>query len=336
MNGQITQNSFLQSLQIGNQIMVSFKDVFFDSLLLNEISNLKIIEKSICFERCTFTGIVDFSQIEFKEEVIFNECVFKNNAIFTFAHFYKCAYFYKCSFEKDVLFDHSIWESFGQFAFSQFHGICSFAFSLASGFLNFKGIKFYTKNAQLDLYCSHFDKHANFSDSEIEYVNLYTENARENARIIKHHCLNTNDKVLALKFHKYEMNALLKQTNTSIQDKVILYLNRISNNHGESWIRALLFLLYTSITLFLLFYFRGIDNAPFVWGWESFDCFLLAFTEGLKYYLIMLNPAHSFKDIDLLSLNIYGYFVDALSRIFISYAIYQFVSAYRKHGQNIK
>ncbi len=67
-------------------------------------------------------------------------------------------------------------------------------------------------NAKIDLHCSHFEKYANFDNAKIEYSNLDNKYLRENARIIKHHCIKTDDKVMAFRFHEYEMKATLENT----------------------------------------------------------------------------------------------------------------------------
>jgi hypothetical protein len=117
-------------------------------------------------------------------------------------------------------------------------------------------------------------------------------------------------------------------------------LNKVSNNHGESWIKALVFTLICAFTFFafsiwsikyhfnreLLFTLQGWSfflDFDFVGeNIQKFPGFFL-FTHKLEYLSEGLTLAPSKWHL----------LWDVLGRIMIGYGIYQFVSAFRRHGR---
>lgn len=296
------------------------------TISINDIKNSR-------YENCSFNARIDCTNKEFDNDILFSECVFKEDVNFSGCCFRKRVFFYKCTFEKDINFSFTKFEGFCNFADSIFYEKCLFSFSNALSLMNFSDVEFKT-NAKLDLHCSHFEKYANFDNSKIEYTHFDNDYLRENARLIKHYCIKTNDKVMAFRFHQYEMKATLKNTK-NYTDKLILKLNQISSNFGTHWVRAISFIFYSSIISFTLFYILGINNAPYQWGWVSFESFFSAFSDSIKYYCIILNPTHSLRDLDELHLNTGGFILDILSRILISYGLYQLIISYQKFSRNI-
>lgn len=111
--------------------------------------------------------------------------------------------------------------------------------------------------------------------------------------------------------------------NSISNDIVTLWLNKISNLHGESYARTLgvfFGLIIPGIYLILLCSLGRISFSA------EFDLNLF-----WKYFEFV-NPAHSMKFIDEEN-EIKGgaILVDFIGRVFVSYAIYQFISAFRKH-----
>ena len=104
-------------------------------------------------------------------------------------------------------------------------------------------------------------------------------------------------------------------------DSLLLFLNWISNNNGKSWSRGILF------TLIVAFFFY--------WLYLTVLGLSLNTNEWWKDYILFIS---SFPKLDLEK---YGYanskwsvsLIIWLSRIFISYGIYQTVAAFRKYGK---
>lgn len=105
-------------------------------------------------------------------------------------------------------------------------------------------------------------------------------------------------------------------------DKVILFLNSITNNHGLSIARALVCFLCASIVLYLLYL---LSIGRIYWGGEI-DFYLVG------SYFEFLDITH---DVDFLveRVNLSGWslFIDYLNKIIVGFLIFQFIAAFRKY-----
>jgi hypothetical protein len=111
--------------------------------------------------------------------------------------------------------------------------------------------------------------------------------------------------------------------NETSQDICTLRLNKISNNYGESWLRAL-FLILSIGLVFYIAYLATIGRLQ-----ESkFDWNLLG------YYFEYLNPVHKTNFIDeKTKVSGLTVFIDFTGRLLIAFLIYQFVAAFRKNSK---
>ncbi|KQM77906.1 hypothetical protein ASE74_16020 [Pedobacter sp. Leaf216] len=119
-----------------------------------------------------------------------------------------------------------------------------------------------------------------------------------------------------------------------------LFLNNVSNRHGNSWMRALVFVLLGGGFLFI----------PTVWSMrydlafgEFFNARGYSFLAdvdiikgNLRYYSVFLNPARPFDYISKQQGFVMGncyFFWDLFSRVIIGFGIYQFIVAFRRPGK---
>jgi hypothetical protein len=189
---------------------------------------------------------------------------------------------------------------------------------------------------QLDFKKFKFVRIMRSSLSEIKYysvnwpnvINLGSTNYREKReayRQLKIAAEKQGDRVQSLMFERNEIvhyRNELKTTKGKFGDRFILATNFFSNNHGQSWLWAFLWI----IGLVTLFHFiiqislLGLSQAAFCWKENASKAFLL------------LNPVH---DARIISLDIYNNFtatlIDSLSRIIIGYLIFQLVRSFRKY-----
>jgi hypothetical protein len=130
----------------------------------------------------------------------------------------------------------------------------------------------------------------------------------------------------SLKF-KWERNAAAWQMNWEI---VNLWLNKISTNHGSSWIRGLVSTLVALLIFFIWYtYALGFRLSAAQGSWT-------AFTDLLSYSIDFLNPVHKSDYIPeklQIESNAYARIVEGISRVFIAYFAYQLIQAFRKHGR---
>lgn len=126
---------------------------------------------------------------------------------------------------------------------------------------------------------------------------------------------------------KLEKPSTRKERWNNRTERFNLWLNRISNYHGNNWFRAMLVTLGVNSLLFML-YSLSIGNRP---GMDVGKFFTLA-----AYSLEFLNPL---RKADFLKHDMPGeceglsVFIDYLSRIIIAYFVYQTIAAFRKFGK---
>lgn len=135
---------------------------------------------------------------------------------------------------------------------------------------------------------------------------------------------------------------ILKHENYSetSQDLFTFTLNRISNSHGENWIRAIVFTFVASFFIYILYFlslnYQLIDNISDFKGWQFDNTF--SFKNLFRYYPEFINPARRVdfitgnKDLKL-DPSAWSGFWDLLGRIVSGFGIYQLVVAFRKNGK---
>lgn len=149
---------------------------------------------------------------------------------------------------------------------------------------------------------------------------------------------NRGDLVEAGKYYAKEMNVYLGTLPKS-WEKVNVWLNKWTNNHGQSWQCAFAVTIFISLLFFLFYtwslyytfecnYFIKADGYSFLLDYKPFK-------DNLKYFFEFFNPTHKFDFISEKKpiLNFWSGFWDFFSRVLIGYGIYQFIAAFRKHGK---
>lgn len=125
---------------------------------------------------------------------------------------------------------------------------------------------------------------------------------------------------VANKYQSLEFKHLFLEKNFGL-DKILLFFNWISNNHGRSWFRGVLFTLF----VYLFFYNIYLLILPV----DSL------FNKYFENYIIFVS---SFPKLELEKYDAYNSkwqvrLVIWLARIFVSYGIYQTIAAFRKYGK---
>jgi hypothetical protein len=133
------------------------------------------------------------------------------------------------------------------------------------------------------------------------------------------------DYVKAGKYHAEEMETYLRilckeQRRDKIGEILLLLLNRVSNYHGQEWLRALIMALLVGAGLFYYYLSSFPPTLEIPDAWYSF--------------LSFLTPIHKndfLVNADCLTTKAKN--IDDISRIIITYFEYQLVQAFRKHGK---
>lgn len=176
-------------------------------------------------------------------------------------------------------------------------------------------------------------------DRDEDLIWLY-EQQRLGYGQLKKICELKGDLFEAVQYHALQMDALYKSLNWKHHtfEKLTLWLNSTSNQHGRSWKQALLFTTVTSVFLFtgyccsLVFYDGDIASQLSRYGDAQFFNII---SHIFEFILPLHKSGFMEKAIDGLSLkeNWISRIFDFSGRIFIAYGIYQLISAFRKHGK---
>lgn len=166
----------------------------------------------------------------------------------------------------------------------------------------------------------------------VPYLNkdeLFWIKKREIYRHLKYCAEDNKDRIQALIFKSYELDAhqhtLNWKDNTS--DLLMLWFNKLSNNHGLSWIRGVIFTVTTGFVFYYIFYLCQNDF-----------CSKYSFGENLMKYFWLPNGMN-----DLISflrsypneiIGLLGVISYLLGKISIAYGIFQTISAFRKYVKN--
>ena len=153
--------------------------------------------------------------------------------------------------------------------------------------------------------------------------------------ILKLNALTQQDTISYIKFYSLEMQAYQQQIKTKSwysEDRILLCLNRISNKHGLSWRRGVLF----SVAVGALFFFPNLfllENSYWTFGWDSWSDFWTVSSTTLKLFSQSLYAAHSFDYLNEYKPNGIAFFIDIVGRIFLAYGYYQTIVAFRKFSR---
>lgn len=150
-------------------------------------------------------------------------------------------------------------------------------------------------------------------------------------------CDKQGDRFQTLEFHKREMTfykkfiEIAKPNNWN--DLIVLY-SGITNDFGQSWIKAFLYAFVFTYILFIPIDLLGSDSFNF----NPVDSFLsklglsfLKIINHLPKYFELLNPTHNLSNIyKLTNKSGWIYFFDFIHRIITAFFVFQIVSAFRK------
>lgn len=152
---------------------------------------------------------------------------------------------------------------------------------------------------------------------------------REIYRHLKYCAEDNKDRVQALIFKSYELDAYQHTLNLKDNtfDLLMLWLNKLSNNHGLSWMRGVIFTILTGFVFYFTFYLCQNDWFLKYFFWENFlSYFWLASGMNELISFLRSNPN--------VFAGILGVFSYLLGKIFIAYGIFQTISAFRKYVKN--
>lgn len=146
----------------------------------------------------------------------------------------------------------------------------------------------------------------------------------------------------SLVFQGHEMNYYRKIVTLRIprnwSEHIVLWSSQ-TNDFGQNWLKAFKLLLLFSFISFIPIGFlntQKLNYSEFATSLPQVcNNFKVVFCDNFNNWFLILNPAHSFKDLNekISGISKWIYFWDLLSRIIVSYFIFQTISAFRKFNK---
>jgi hypothetical protein len=288
------------------------------------------------FRECHFKGIVKFDNTRFEDLADFWRCTFYNKTTFLKTDFLGTTVFSAATFEQNVLFTYTLISKLIIFRGTNFDSGLDLSTAIISGELSVFDLRieqYDSQNINDELSGELSEK-----DRRTKYEELYdqaitknseipTENKVETFRILKNQLLDMGS-AFAIDFNVLEKGAfrelLRNDRKKRIEDRVLLWFNRWSNNYGRSYLSGALF---TLVFGWLFFYLSILGTSIFEFqinpaNWN--------FLEGLTYYAQFLLPTHNVNYIEENASWVF-YVFDFIGRIVVGYGIYQTIQAFRKY-----
>lgn len=110
------------------------------------------------------------------------------------------------------------------------------------------------------------------------------------------------------------------------REKLLLWLNKYSNDYNRSWIRGIWFTAITALIFYFILNYFGLVKPVFVIDWK-FNNFRIV-SEGYLSLIDIFNLSGSNFDFQT---NTLGKYITFFARIFIAYGIYQTIYAFYKY-----
>ena len=328
--------------------VLTFVNCVFEKDIIGEDA---VLDGKVRFRNCRFKGNVNFRNTTFNNLVDFWRSTFEKRTIFYKTDFNDIVVLSAVNFKENVLFTYSLIDKLlvlrGTYPEKGF----DLSLAIIAGELSVFDFKFDNYNSHKNLYKvvrKELKKAKDKSYQEV-YESVYEqavsvngeiplENQRETHRIIKNQLISQKNVIDAVPFKVKESKALLVESfqklrgahtlTRPLSNIFVLSLNAVSNWFGSSYIMGALFTILIAALCF---------NLSISYTEYAADAFnLSSIGEGIKNYLIFINPTHKF---DYLGDHVISgaftksgfYIYDFLGRIFVGYGIYQTIQAFRKY-----
>lgn len=298
---------------------IDFSETVFGSAN-SDLGKLRIKSSNVYetnFKNAKFYALVDFYYTTFHKNVIFYKTDFLNIVVLS-----------ATNFKRNILFTYTLLSDKVIMRSTVFHQGFDFSLSIIKGQLSI-----FDLNHDVDSYIS---KRGLKEEKEYEYAVSYSgeipvQNKLETYRLLKLEFEKQQNIPEYLNFKLYEKDIYKKILNAkklswgNAFDQITLWLNRISNKFGTSYVRALFFVV---IVGWIFFYMSLISTTTYRF---SFNILKWDFQDEFGMFIQFLIPTHKFnylgEEVGRTSL---FYLFDFLGRLFVGYGVYQFIQAFRK------
>jgi hypothetical protein len=329
------EREFLKPLDLSNciftQKIIFRKCTFKKNVWFKSSQFLNVVS----FKDSIFEGKVRFHYSSFNTSCVFQNTVFKDLTDFYFTNFYETQQFHLTDFLSVTIFSNVKFHKQTQFLYNKVSSQSVISFESATFYqaldisranfwckLSFWNVEIKSILPEMWLYQTDDTKissHGSLSDAR--------KRLRETYRIIKNEFTKEGNSIEALKYYSYEMTIFEKEVENSknLDDRILLWLNKNSNNFGTSWRCGIIFTLLIAILFYIIFLLSFAPDLHFDFSKSS-----IGFT--LRHFFEFLNVAKwDLKPFDIENYS-WGYIVLFFGRLFVAYGYYQTIQAFRKYG----
>ncbi|WP_299155841.1 pentapeptide repeat-containing protein [uncultured Christiangramia sp.] len=329
----------------------NFYKTTFDNTSFNELAD---------FWSSTFHEEVIFYKVDFFKTTVFSDCTFNKNALFTYTVIDSKLILRQATFDKGidlalsiiggdlVLFDLQLntFKSINRTLTAE-----EYAFEIKVG----GKIPLKNKRETFRILYHHFKTLGNTKDAikfktferdsikreaiehaiypAVQPLRFLKKTVRQNQHLLvfkrsKLYKIILQGIIYIKKIQFFELLTIIKDYISNLFDLLVLALNKISNNHGKSYMYGIIF---TFVMAGIFFNLSIINTESYKLVDSIWDIKWSNFEEVSPFFWQSLIPTHKFSYMDDLSPNNKFYRYDLIGRIFIGYGIYQTIQAFRKY-----
>lgn len=289
-----------------------------------DFKNAKV-ETSLSFYGSTFNNTINFKGLDFSKAILSFAGTHIRSNLWIGMRDIATSFYGKLNFQGATIYAGSVVRLVNLNNRNELEGKVCFKNTLVNGLIDFKHV-----------YLKELDFLGAIVQGNIQDDNTLSSaiKNRSTARILKHEAKKINNMISAISYHKIEMDNFNKELTWTFKDfgeKIILLLNKISNNYGTSWLLGILFTVGTGL-IFYTGFILSCNGIGWLWG----DDWNFLFNDE-DFWAGFINFFWLPTGFEKLSSNgiVYGGFWGAiffiLGKIGIAYGIYQTIAAFRKH-----
>ena len=247
------------------------------------------VQSTLNIKNCTFNREVSFDDLTVKENARMQSNTWKDKVYFNNSRFEKLADFWSSTFHKPVIFFKTDFVGIAVFAIAEFKGPVLFTYSLIAKHLILRGAKF---RDGLDLSQAILDGSINSFEAVVEGKSMVSpaddeefeswvateaiipiKNERETYRILKKQTVDSGNYIEAGKYWKKEIVTFSREIELMpwkgkfwfiVQNRTVLFLNLVSNNHNASWMLGATFTILVGAFSFFAA-FVATEDIEFAW-----------------------------------------------------------------------
>ena len=308
-NSSLTVHNFEKLTSYSKSVSINFAGVIYGNYIIEEIPTISIDISCINF------GNIIFHNIDTKFIIL--------NRFFNYNKLFFNSIRYNDKYNILVIYDSNIGNTeFENIDFRKFNEVVIVKSDVSNMLLT---NSLFPKNIQIKSKAPRLG----YEIPELEKINddMYF---RDSYRQLKVAMEKMGNRYYSLRYKSKEMYYQRKELKWG-SDKILLYINYISNNNGISWIRGIFFTLACAFIAFLVLNSKR-TNPLFYWTFStSITQSCEAFKIGFKSYISFISSYPIFK-IENINSSWAVDFIILLTRIFVSVGIYQTIVAFRKYG----